>query len=40
MPCLTRRRNHEAAVLAVTHDHELLPSFDRVIDFGKEEQES
>ena len=37
---LDAARNHEAAVLAVTHDHELLPSFDRVIDFGKEEQES
>jgi ABC-type lipoprotein export system ATPase subunit len=24
---------HNATLLAVTHDHELLPSFDRVIDF-------
>ncbi len=24
---------HEATLLAVTHDHELLPHFDRVIDF-------
>lgn len=30
-------RNHGAAVLAVTHDHDLLPSFDRVLDLGKEE---
>jgi putative ABC transport system ATP-binding protein len=34
---LNAARNQEAAVLAVTHDHELLPSFDRVIDLGKEE---
>ena len=25
---------HDATLLAVTHDHELLPSFDRVIDFN------
>ncbi len=25
---------HEATLLAVTHDHELLPQFDRVIDFN------
>lgn len=25
--------NHDATLLAVTHDHELLPFFDRVIDF-------
>jgi len=25
--------DHEATLLAVTHDHELLPHFDRVIDF-------
>ena len=25
--------SHEATLLAVTHDHELLPRFDRVIDF-------
>ena len=25
---------HEATLLAVTHDHELLPLFDRVIDFN------
>jgi ABC-type lipoprotein export system ATPase subunit len=24
---------HEASLLAVTHDHELLPRFDRVVDF-------
>ena len=24
---------HEATLLAVTHDHELLPRFDRVVDF-------
>jgi putative ABC transport system ATP-binding protein len=34
---LNAARNQEAAVLAVTHDYELLPSFDRVIDLGKEE---
>lgn len=33
-------RNHGAAVLAVTHDHDLLPSFDRVLDLGKEESVS
>ena len=37
---LDAARNHGAAVLAVTHDHELLPSFDRIIDFGREEQSS
>jgi len=26
-------REHDATLLAVTHDHELLPSFDRVVDF-------
>ena len=26
---------HDAALLAVTHDHELLPRFDRVLDFGE-----
>lgn len=26
---------HDAAVLAVTHDHELLPRFDRVLDFAQ-----
>jgi putative ABC transport system ATP-binding protein len=25
---------HEATLLAVTHDHELLPQFDRVVDFN------
>ena len=25
---------HDATLLAVTHDHELLPRFDRVVDFG------
>jgi ABC-type lipoprotein export system ATPase subunit len=25
--------SHEATLLAVTHDHELLPRFDRVVDF-------
>jgi putative ABC transport system ATP-binding protein len=25
--------NHDATLLAVTHDHELLPNFDRVVDF-------
>ena len=25
---------HGATLLAVTHDHELLPHFDRVVDFG------
>jgi len=34
---LDAARNHGAAVLAVTHDHELLSSFDRVIDLGLEE---
>ena len=24
---------HQATLLAVTHDHELLPRFDRVVDF-------
>ena len=26
-------REHAATLLAVTHDHELLPRFDRVVDF-------
>ena len=26
--------SHEATLLAVTHDHELLPQFDRVVDFN------
>jgi putative ABC transport system ATP-binding protein len=26
--------DHEATLLAVTHDHELLPHFDRVLDFS------
>ena len=26
---------HRASLLAVTHDHELLPRFDRVVDFGE-----
>jgi len=26
-------KTHNATLIAVTHDHELLPSFDRVIDF-------
>ncbi len=26
--------DHDAALLAVTHDHDLLPRFDRVVDFG------
>jgi putative ABC transport system ATP-binding protein len=26
-------RNHDATLVAVTHDHELLTRFDRVIDF-------
>lgn len=26
---------HEATLLAVTHDHELLPRFDRVVDFAE-----
>jgi putative ABC transport system ATP-binding protein len=26
-------RNHDATLVAVTHDHELLKRFDRVIDF-------
>jgi putative ABC transport system ATP-binding protein len=25
---------HGATLLAVTHDHELLPRFDRVVDFS------
>jgi putative ABC transport system ATP-binding protein len=25
---------HDATLLAVTHDHELLPHFDRVVDFN------
>jgi putative ABC transport system ATP-binding protein len=25
--------SHGATLLAVTHDHELLPRFDRVVDF-------
>jgi len=25
--------NHDATLLAVTHDHELLPRFDRIVDF-------
>ncbi len=25
---------HGSALLAVTHDHELLPRFERVVDFG------
>jgi putative ABC transport system ATP-binding protein len=25
---------HGATLLAVTHDHELLPRFDRVVDFA------
>jgi putative ABC transport system ATP-binding protein len=25
---------HDATLLAVTHDHELLPQFDRVVDFN------
>ena len=25
---------HEATLLAVTHDHELLPQFDRIVDFN------
>jgi putative ABC transport system ATP-binding protein len=25
---------HDATLLAVTHDHELLSRFDRVVDFG------
>ena len=29
----TSVENHDATLLAVTHDHELLPHFDRVIDF-------
>ena len=27
-------QDHDATLLAVTHDHELLPSFDRVVDFS------
>ena len=26
--------DHDATLLAVTHDHELLKRFDRVVDFG------
>ena len=26
--------NHDATLLAVTHDHDLLPRFDRVVDFN------
>jgi len=29
-----RTSDHNATLLAVTHDHELLPRFDRVIDFA------
>lgn len=29
-----RATDHNATLLAVTHDHELLPRFDRVIDFA------
>jgi putative ABC transport system ATP-binding protein len=25
--------DHQATLLAVTHDHDLLPQFDRVVDF-------
>lgn len=32
--------DHEATLLAVTHDHELLPRFDRVIDFRGFRQEA
>jgi putative ABC transport system ATP-binding protein len=32
--------DHEATLLAVTHDHELLPRFDRVIDFRDFRQEA
>ena len=31
---------HDATLLAVTHDHELLPRFDRVIDFAEFRNES
>ena len=27
--------DHDATLVAVTHDHELLPRFDRVIDFQR-----
>ena len=30
-------RDRDAALLAVTHDHDLLDAFDRVIDLGTEE---
>ena len=30
---------HNATLLAVTHDHELLPRFDRVVDFNDFRQE-
>ena len=26
---------HDSALVAVTHDHELLPRFDRVVDLGR-----
>ena len=26
--------DHNATLLGVTHDHELLPRFDRIVDFG------
>jgi putative ABC transport system ATP-binding protein len=29
---------HDSALVAVTHDHELLPRFDRVVDFGRSRQ--
>ena len=32
---LEAAREHEAALLAVTHDHELLPAFDRIVDLGE-----
>ena len=32
---LEQSRQHGATLLAVTHDHELLDRFDRVIDFGE-----
>ena len=32
--------DHEATLLAVTHDHELLPHFDRVIDFHEFQTEA
>ena len=34
---LDAARSHDAALLAVTHDHELLPAFDRVFDLGESE---